>query len=56
MEEKLQDLYFFRIHNSYLINLNKVKEFHKSEDFVVLTNNVKLPVSRAKKSTFLDQL
>lgn len=56
MEEKLQDLYFFRIHNSYLINLNRVKEFHKSEDFVVLTNNVKLPVSRAKKSTFLDQL
>lgn len=56
MEEKLQDLYFFRIHNSYLINLNKVKEFHKSEDFVVLSNNVKLPVSRSKKSTFLDQL
>ena len=43
MEEKLQDLYFFRIHNSYLINLNKVKEFNKSEDFVVLSNQVKLP-------------
>ncbi len=56
MEEKLQDLYFFRIHNSYLINLNKVKEFHKSDDFVVLSNNVKLPVSRTKKSNFLDQL
>lgn len=56
MEEKLQDLYFFRIHNSYLINLNKVKEFHKSEDFVVLSNQVKLPVSRNKKSNFLDQL
>ncbi len=56
MEEKLQDLYFFRIHNSYLINLNKVKEFHKSDDFVVLSNHVKLPVSRNKKSNFLDQL
>lgn len=56
MEEKLLHLYFFRIHNSYLINLNKVKEFHKSDDFVVLTNNVKLPVSRHKKSTFLNQL
>ena len=56
MEEKLQDLYFFRIHNSYLINLNKVKEFHKSDDFVVLSNQVKLPVSRNKKSNFLDQL
>jgi len=56
MEEKLQDMYFFRIHNSYLINLNKVKEFHKGDDYVVLSNNVKLPVSRNKKSNFLDQL
>lgn len=56
MEEKLHDLYFFRIHNSYLINLNKVKEFHKSDDFVILTNSIKLPVSRYKKSTFLNQL
>lgn len=56
MEEKLQDLFFFRIHNSYLINLNKVKEFHKSDDFVVLTNQAKLPVSRNKKSNFLDQI
>lgn len=56
MEEKLQDMCFFRIHNSYIINLNKVKEFHKSEDFVVLSNNIKLPVSRNKKSNFLDQI
>ncbi|RXR20203.1 LytR/AlgR family response regulator transcription factor [Flavobacterium stagni] len=56
MEEKLADHYFFRIHNSYLINLNKVKEFHKSEDFVVLTNQCRLPVSRQKKSTFLNQM
>lgn len=56
MEEKLTDFYFFRIHNSYLINLNKVKEFHKSDEYVVLSNNIKLPVSRAKKSNFLDKL
>lgn len=56
MEEKLEGLYFFRIHNSYIINLNKVKEFHKSDDLVLLTNNIKLPVSRHKKATFLNQL
>ena len=56
MEEKLSDFYFFRIHNSYLINLNKVKEFHKSDEYVVLSTNIKLPVSRAKKSNFLDKL
>ncbi|MFH1121637.1 MAG: LytTR family DNA-binding domain-containing protein [Bacteroidota bacterium] len=56
MEEKLAQLQFFRIHNSYLINLNKVKEFHKTDEYVVLTNMVKIPVSRQKKSTFLDKL
>jgi two-component system, LytTR family, response regulator len=56
MEEKLTGLQFFRIHNSYLINLNKVKEFHKTDEYVVLTNQVKIPVSRQKKSTFLDKL
>jgi len=56
MEEKLAQLQFFRIHNSYLINLNKVKEFHKTDEYVVLSNLVKIPVSRQKKSTFLDKL
>ena len=56
MEEKLAQLQFFRIHNSYLINLNKVKEFHKTDEYVVLSNQDKIPVSRQKKSTFLDKL
>jgi len=56
MEEKLAQLQFFRIHNSYLINLNKVKEFHKTDEYVVLSNQVKIPVSRQKKSDFLDKL
>ncbi|MEC4004120.1 LytTR family DNA-binding domain-containing protein [Flavobacterium sp. SUN052] len=56
MEEKLNDLFFFRIHNSYLINLNKVKEFHKADEYVVLSNQIKIPVSRQKKSSFLDKL
>jgi len=56
MEEKLSQFQFFRIHNSYLINLNKVKEFHKTEEYVVLSNMMKIPVSRQKKSTFLDKL
>lgn len=56
MEEKLAEFYFFRIHNSYLINLNKVKEYHKNDEYVVLSNKTKLPVSRLKKALFLDQL
>ncbi len=47
---------FFRIHNSYVINLSKIKEFLKTDGYVVLTSNHKIPVSRQKKSDFLDML
>jgi two-component system LytT family response regulator len=47
---------FFRIHNSYIINLNKIKEFLKTDGYVILESNHKIPVSRQKKSDFLDML
>lgn len=46
---------FFRIHNSFIINLNKIKEFLKSDGYVVLENNHKIPVSRQRKSDFLEK-
>ncbi|UII77442.1 LytTR family DNA-binding domain-containing protein [Flagellimonas sp. HMM57] len=52
----LPDNSFFRIHNSYIINLNKIKEFLKTDGYVVLESNHKIPVSRQKKSDFLDML
>ncbi len=52
----LPDKSFFRIHNSYIINLNKIKEFLKTDGYVVLESNHKIPVSRQKKSDFLDML
>ncbi|HHC79847.1 MAG TPA: response regulator transcription factor [Flavobacteriia bacterium] len=48
--------YFFRIHNSYIINLNKIKEFIKTDGYVVLENNKRIPVSRQRKSDFLGKL
>lgn len=45
---------FFRIHNSYIINLSKIKEFLKTDGYVILNSNHKIPVSRQKKSDFLD--
>ncbi len=45
---------FFRIHNSYVVNLNYVKEFYKSDGYVVLEGNYKIPVSRQRKSDFLN--
>jgi len=51
----LPEDHFFRIHNSYIINLNKIKEFYKTDGYVIIEGNHKIPVSRQRKSDFLDQ-
>jgi len=56
VESLLPDNHFFRIHNSYIINLNKIKEFLKTDGYVVLENDKRVPVSRQRKSDFLDKL
>ncbi|MEH6537042.1 MAG: LytTR family DNA-binding domain-containing protein [Psychroserpens sp.] len=52
----LPEHYFFRIHNSFIINLSKIKEFIKSEGYVVMESNHKIPVARQRKSDFLEKL
>ncbi|MFL0353108.1 LytTR family DNA-binding domain-containing protein [Xanthomarina sp. GH4-25] len=47
---------FFRIHNSYIINLNKIKEFVKNDGYVVMESNDKIPVARQRKTDFLNKL
>ncbi|MEX6626671.1 LytTR family DNA-binding domain-containing protein [Tenacibaculum pacificus] len=51
----LPDDHFFRIHNSFIINLNKLKEFIKSDGYVILEDNHRIPVSRQRKSEFLEK-
>ena len=52
----LPEHYFFRIHNSYIINLGKIKAFIKNEGYVVMDSNHKIPVARQRKSDFLEKL
>lgn len=47
---------FFRVHNSYIINLNMIAEFIKTDGYVILKSKHKIPVSRQKKSDFLDMI
>jgi|SRR5690554_1214687 len=54
VNEILPNDIFFRIHNSYIINMTKIKEFLKTDGYVILQSNHKIPVSRQKKSDFLD--
>jgi two-component system LytT family response regulator len=56
-EDLLTDYHFFRIHHSYLINLQEVKKYIRGEGgYVVLNNNVSLDVSKRKKEAFLHRI
>jgi len=56
-DELLSDHNFFRIHNSYLININSIKKYVKGDGgYVVLNNNTSLDVSKRKKDAFLNRI
>lgn len=50
----LGDKLFYRIHNSYVVNLQKIKKFFKTEAYLVMDNNKKIPVARHKKNDLLN--
>lgn len=57
LESMLPENLFFRIHDSHIINLGRVKEYRKEDGgLVILENNDQVPVSRRKKQEFLDVL
>jgi two-component system LytT family response regulator len=53
-DELLSDRNFFRIHNTYLINIKAIKKYVKGDGgYVVMENDVSLDVSKRKKDAFL---
>lgn len=53
-DDLLSNKHFFRLHQTYLINLKFVKKFIKNNGGdILLTNDVILPVSRRKKDELL---
>lgn len=56
IEDKIDSSDFARVHNSFIINLTKVIEFNKSEQYILLENDVIIPVSRNKKDDLLNKL
>jgi two-component system LytT family response regulator len=56
-EEMLTPYHFFRPHNSYLINLKRVREFVRGDGgFLVMENKMKIPVSKARREELLELL
>lgn len=55
VEDILPEPFFYRVHNSYIVNLNKIKAYNKNEGILIMENNVHIPVSRNKRSEILDK-
>ena len=56
-ESQLINQNFFRIHHSYLINMNRVKEFQRNEGgYVIMEDHTKLEVSQRKRKDFFDAI
>ena len=48
---------FFRSHQSYLVNLNYAKRYVRGQGgYIVMTNGMQIPVSRAKKEELIGKL
>lgn len=54
IESLLPQNIFFRVHNQYVANLTKIREFLRSDSYIVLENNIKIPVARNRRTDFLD--
>lgn len=56
-EELLAEHEFFRIHNSFVINLNAIKKYVRGDGgYVIMNNDVTLDVSKRRKEAFLERL
>ncbi|MFC2096149.1 LytR/AlgR family response regulator transcription factor [Bacteroidota bacterium] len=57
IEELLPEELFFRIHKSYLVNMNYIKSYNKTDGYrVLLENGVELDVATRRNEEFLKAL
>ncbi|MDO5656281.1 MAG: LytTR family DNA-binding domain-containing protein [Flavobacteriaceae bacterium] len=53
LQKDLPAKHFFRVHKSYIINVNKITSFFKNQNFIQLNNRINIPLARSRKSEFL---
>ena len=57
VEEQLPSDLFLRIHKSYLVNLNCIKEYGNSDgNYVTIANNERLPIASRKKTEVIERI
>lgn len=55
IDEALAGPDFFRVHNSFLINLNHIKKFVRGEGgYVVMDDNATISISRSRRQEFME--
>ena len=55
IDEALAGPDFFRVHNSYLINLNHIKKFVRGDGgYVVMDNETVISISRSRRQEFME--
>ncbi len=56
-ENILDDVKFFRIHKSHIINMNYLKEYLNEDGyFVIMKDGAQLPIARNRLSTFMERI
>lgn len=56
-EDMLTPYHFFRAHNSYLVNLNQVREFIRGDGgYLLMENKMKIPVSKNRREELMSLL
>lgn len=55
IDETLSGKDFFRLHNSYLININQIKKFVRGDGgYVVMNDDTEITISRSRRDEFFD--
>ncbi|MBT8286943.1 MAG: LytTR family DNA-binding domain-containing protein [Bacteroidia bacterium] len=57
IEQLINNDRFFRVHNSYFVNIDHIKEFVRTDGpYLVLNDNTSIPISRLKKNALIELL
>jgi two-component system LytT family response regulator len=54
LEEDLKQPFFYRVHRSFIVNLNYVDSFNSYLSVIKLKDNSQIPVSDRKRKGFLE--
>jgi two-component system LytT family response regulator len=54
LQDVLEESHFLRIHRQYMINLNHVKHFNRTDSVLTMINKAELAVARNQKDRLIE--